>query len=298
MESLTERCGDAAAIIDAVRRHTEPRIMQAQGGPEFIVLPDGLTAESLKRFEDERRGAPERRKGVAVMTTLQSFCDHVKRFADEHSAVFAVDDPQAPQLIAVLDYHEQGAGGAPRFGEHRSVYRFPVSDEWKAWSAIGGQSIDQVQLAAHLEDHLDDVLDPAAVGESIKAFVAHHGVRLATPLRLKELSRGLSLKVDRRVVSVQNPSTGEARLSFEEAHTDDNGGDLAIPDGFALAIPVFRGGDLYQVPARLRYRVSRGSVSFSVALHRTDRVFEDAFEGALRLVEEATELPVYQGRPE
>lgn len=99
-------------------------------------------------------------------------------------------------------------------------------------------------------------------------------------------------------VSDLRPSTGEARIHFEETHAGEDGGELRVPGGFALGIPVFRGGDLYQVPVRLRYRVSKGAILWSIALHRTDRVFDHAFEQACRLVEEATGLPIYQGRPE
>lgn len=298
MEHEDERRGDAAAIIDEVRRHAEPRIMQAQDGTSFLVLPDSLTAESLKRFEDERRSHPERRRGTATLTTLQSFADHVSRFADEHSAVFANDDRSSPELLAVLDYHQRGAEGLPQFGEHRSLYRFPLSDEWKAWNALANQQLDQATLANHLEDHLDDVLSPDSVGDTVREFAERHGIALAGPVRLQELARGLSVRVDRKVTNLQNPSTGEARIHFEETHAGEDGGELKVPGGFALGIPVFRGGDLYQVPVRLRYRVSKGAILWSIALHRTDRVFDHAFEQACRLVEEATGLPIYQGRPE
>jgi len=298
MDYENESRGDAAAIIEEVRRHVDPRIMQTQDGTSFLVLPDGLSAESLKRFEDERRPNPERRRGTATLTTLQSFADHVSRFADDHSAVFASDDRERPELLAVLDYHQQGALGQPRFGEHRSLYRFPLSDEWRAWSALAGKSLDQATLANHLEDHLDDVLSPESVGETVKEFAERHGIALAGPLRLQELARGLSVRVDRKVTNLQNPSTGEARIHFEETHAGEDGGELKVPGGFALGIPVFRGGDLYQVPARLRYRVSKGLILWSIALHRTDRVFDHAFEQACRLVEEATGLPIFQGKPE
>lgn len=294
--------GNAAAVIAMVRDHVRPTTIQLEsdeeGGERIVAVPTGLRLESLKRFEDERRTHPERRAGTAELTTIQSFADHVKRFADDHSAIFAVDDRNAPELIAVLDYHEKTADGQPRFGHHRSRYRFPLSDEWKAWNAINGKTIDQAALAAHLEDHLDDVIDPAAVGETVETFAKRHGIALAGAARLQELARGLQVRVDRRVANIQNPSTGEARVYFEETHTDDVGGELKVPGGFALGIPVFRGGDLYQVPARLRYRVSKGAILWSIALHRTDRVFDHAFDGACSLVEEDTGLPVFHGRPE
>src|SRR5690348_16422519 len=92
-----------------------------------VALPKALELHSLKRFRDELAERPERRTGTAKLTTLESFCEHVARFADEHSAIFASEDPNSPKLEAVLDYHEKGSGGAPRFGKHRAVYFFPLS---------------------------------------------------------------------------------------------------------------------------------------------------------------------------
>lgn len=292
---------DAAAIIDAVRKLASPSTVDLPPNPEgarVLVLPPGLRLHSLKKYEDERRTHPERRVGTAELTTLGSFVDHVVRFSDQHSAVFADDNREHPELVAILDYHEDSAAGSPRFGTHRSRYRFPLSEEWQRWSRLSGKLVDQATLAAHLEDHLDDILDPAAVSDSIKEFAETHGIALASAARLQELARGLSIRIDRRVESVHNPSTGEARMLFEESHSDESGGELKIPTGFALAIPVFRGGGLYQIPVRLRYRVSKGQVRWSIALHRTDRVFDHAFAGACESVQEGTGRPLFFGRPE
>lgn len=97
--------------------------------------------------------------------------------------------------------------------------------------------------------------------------------------RLLELSRGLSVRVDSKVTQHINPSTGEAQLAYEETHGAKDGGVLKVPDGFVIAIPVFRGGPLYPMVCRLRYRVQRseGRVTWAIALHRADKVFEHAF---------------------
>ena len=67
---------------------------------------------------------------------------------------------------------------------------------------------------------------------------------------------------------------------------------------FLLAIPVFRGGDLYQIAVRLRYRVQGGAVSWSFELHGADRSFDHAFREACEDARARTELPLFYGQPE
>src|SRR5438128_2600182 len=71
----------------------------------YAVVPAGKSLTSVKKFIDEYRTEPERREGLAALTTLDSFIDHTKRFADDDSAVFAdVVSRTSAQLVSVLDY--------------------------------------------------------------------------------------------------------------------------------------------------------------------------------------------------
>jgi uncharacterized protein YfdQ (DUF2303 family) len=294
------------AIIDAVERlgvHTIVNVDRPDGPEQVpvIVLPKGKEVKSLKPLLDEFLEAPERRKGTSELRTLESFIAHAKRFADEHSALFAKDDPKSPTLTSVLNYHERGAenSAGPRFGDHRGVYAFPVSTEWAAWNALEGQSIQQGDLAEFLETHLLDILDVSKVGDGTKALAAELGLSLAGPQRILELSRNLNVNVEAKIVQVQNAASGEGTLSYAEEHKDGGGAPLKIPGGFIIAIPIFRAGPLYQIPVRLRYRARvGGQVTFFVSLHRADASFRDAFEESCTLAEAETGLPLYYGAPE
>lgn len=293
------------AAVEAVERLSKLERVQTEDG--LVVVPKGKQVVDLKPYVDARRDRPERRAGTAQFTQLASFVQHAQRFADGHSAIFAIDNPAAPKLMSVLDYHEgnhvdEDAGpveGKARFGQHRGVYNFPVSDEWKAWTSAPAQ-MAQDTFAAFLEERIADVLAPEAVGDKAKEFAGELGITLASPARLMELSRGLSVRVDSRVTNAANLSTGEVQLSYEESHTARDGGPLKVPGGFVIAIPVFRGGALYQIPVRLLYRVHRseGRVAWSVRLHRADRSFADAFKEAAEYAREATGLPLFYGTPE
>lgn len=64
-----------------------------------LVLPQGLQVHSLEQELAKYRDRPKRRTGTATAETLESFIELTKRFADADSAVFARDDPKAPQPI-------------------------------------------------------------------------------------------------------------------------------------------------------------------------------------------------------
>ena len=210
-----------------------------------------------------------------------------------------MDDPRAPRLIAVLDYHEQTAAGAPRFGAHRTEYAFPLSDEWKAWSSIVGKELSQAAFAEWLEERIADVMNPEGLGVGTLELAQALGIQLAGPTALLALSRGLSVRVDQKVTQAVNLSTGEASIGFEETHRDkDGGGPLKVPGGFAIALPVFRNGETFSVVARLRYRVREGAVLWRIVLHRADAVFDVAFREACAKAETETGVPLFYGQPE
>lgn len=300
-DTISNAATEAAAGYIAGRATAAVEAFEVGDEDHFAAVPHGVRLESLRPFEDERLEAPRRRSGTARLTTLDSLVEHIRRFMDAESIVFAIDDRSAPRLLAIYDYHESKTKeiNSPRFGVHRGEYRFPLSDEWNAWNELASsKGITQGELAAFLEDHLESVLDPKAVGENIDKFATTYGITLAGAARLTLLARSLSVHVEQKVVSAQNPDTGEARIVFEESHADDAGGPVKIPGGFAIAIPVFRSGPLYRIPVRLRYRVSRGAVTFTITPHGLDRVFDDAFNEAAAKVGEDTNLPVLFGTPE
>lgn len=294
---------EAAVIADIVKEHIEPRTMKVTADgktAEVLVLPRGLGAYSVKKYIDEFRTAPERRKGTSNLTELDSFIALTKRFLDEDSALFADRNPTAPSLVAVLDYHEMTAKGSPRFGTHRARYAFPLSDEWMAWTEGNGKWRSQADFAAFLEERIADVLDP--LGDSVLATTRALGERLlckfASPSRLMDLARGLSIRVNSIVANAQNLSSGEATIRFETTHSDDKGAPLDVPGAFVVQVPVFRSGAGYQIGARLRYHHKDGKLSWKYDLYRVTETFDHAFGEACERAAKETELPLYYGTPE
>jgi len=298
---------EAAAVAAVVQKNVEPRVID-------VKTPDGRTAQlllttnsegatsinSVKDYIAEYATHPERRTGTAEMTALASFIAHVNRFKDADSAIFANRDPKAPSLLAVIDYNPKGeeAEVEARFGEHRTNYAFPLSDEWIAWTSSNAKQFSQATFAEYIENRIADVTDPASAGDAAKDFVALLGAQFASPSGLLQLSRGLTVRVGLAVQNQANLGTGEASIRYEAKHTGEDGGPLLVPGAFLLAIPVFRGGARYQIATRLRYRVKDNQITWFYETYRADAVFDHAFNEACELAAKETALPLFMGAPE
>ena len=207
-----------------------------------VLAHDGLRVVPKSAFADYL-AHPERRTGTAVMTRLESFIEHVLRFKNCESVIFAKDDRSAPGLTAVLDYHDAGADGTPRFGKHRTTFNFPLSEEWKVWAKFNSTKMNMVEFAQFLEERINDVdyLDsPDDLNEDIQRFIGATGLdKIASPSRLVELSKNLQIHETSNVKAVHNPASGEGVIRFESEHTDAAGAPVDVPGLFIICIPVF-----------------------------------------------------------
>lgn len=262
---------------------------------------DGIRAVPKSVFSDYI-AHPERRHGIAAMTRLESFIAHVERFKNGQSVVFAKDDREAPGLTAVLDYHDAGAEGTPRFGGHRTTFRFPLSEEWKVWVKFNGTKMSMVEFAQFLEERVNDVDYLESIddlNEDIRRFIGATGLdKIASPSRLIELSKNLQIHEASTVKAVHNPASGEGIIRFESEHTDAAGQPVDVPGLFIICIPVFAHDGYYRIAARLRYRKTAEGILFWYDLWRTDLVFDHAFDQACERVKAETGLPLLIGAPE
>lgn len=265
-----------------------------------ILTPHGAKAIDLHEL-DAFRVKPIHRAGTAKHTRLDSFIAHVNRFKAPNSAVFAIDNAASPKLTAVFDYHPEGPDIVDaRFGAHRAVYEFPLSEEWKAWSKANGTVMSMADFAAFLEDHIVDVVaDAKPASAAAMDFIAKVGGDIAGPSKLIEIARTLQVNEASTLREARNLSTGETEVVFNSTHLDAAGNKLVVPNLFMICIPVFaRSPDYWQILARFRYRKSGEGIRFWFELWRIDLVFEEAFEGACKAVVEQTGLPMFVGTAE
>ena len=296
------------AFVDKIRTLGDTSTVDLSDGNKALAVPNGTSIVSLKKFLDEYRLAPERKKGQASALDVASFIALAIRGADAASVLFADDSNEAaPYLLAVLNYNQaQADGGAPAFGDHRIRYDFPQSEEWKAWADKDGDVMNQAEFAAFLEDRILDVIEPPKLSDfqddgevdSIIDLQRKLGGMFGGPSALLQLSRGMAVSVDLKVAGAANLQTGEARIQFEETHTDGVGAPLIVPSLFLIAIPVFKRGAPYRLACRLRYRVAGGKVVWFYQIYQPDASFLDAFKEAADKAAQETGLALYYGKPE
>jgi hypothetical protein len=298
-----EKCHDLIDTAAFVEKHLDPKLVDL-GTQKVLVVPKDAQLKSIKGLLDEYKTKPERIKGIARHTTLESFTDHAVRFADKESALFAHRDPKAPSLLAVYDYHPTvpDAGGVAaaeaRFSEHRSLYSFPVSDEWTTWNQYNGTKLDQGQFAEFLENHIHNVTDPLGALKETVAIMEMLLCKFTGPSGLMELARGLTVREASVVANQHKLGSGEVTFRYDTKHLDEAGAPLTVPGAFLLSIPVFRGGDNYQLAARLRYRLANGLLTWWYELHRARETFDHAFDQACEKAKTDTKLPLFYGSPE
>jgi uncharacterized protein YfdQ (DUF2303 family) len=264
-----------------------------------LVLPDGRTLTSVKPMLDAYLQKPERRTGTASLSDVQSFVDHITRFKSDSTVVFASPDPLRPDLVCVYDYYPKGPDNtATDWLMHRGHYAPALAASWRAWSGKHATTFSQAEFASFIEEHIQDVIVPNLDDPNLVTFATLVAGRFAEPSDLLALSRSLTVNVETTVKNAVQLSTGQISVTYEEQHKDGEGHPIDVPNLFQICVPVFYGGALYRIAARLRFRLSNHKILWSFLLVRPDLVFDSAFKGIVSTVVEQTGVPVMLGAPE
>lgn len=113
-------------------------------------------------------------------------------------------------------------------------------------------------------------------------------------VEMLKVARELHIRTKGTFQREVNPTTGDFILvNKNETET----GSTVIPRAFALAIPVFEGGERYQVEARVRFQLTGSGPMFSFTMHRRAEIERDAFDGVRQIIAVGTERPVLAGTP-
>lgn len=233
---------------------------------------------------DARLPGPRRRVGTVRLVEMASLILFVNRYGDDNTVIYA--DPDRLGFVAVIDDTPAGAvpaGAKPGAGtawrQNRASYDCPRSPEWLAWTQLDGQAMKQEQFADFLESRLEDM----TTGEG-----------LPKPIDVLAVARSLHIKTKGEFRKEVNPTNGDHILVCK---TETDTGSTAIPRAFLLAIPVFVGGERYQVEARIRFALVGGVPAFSYTLHRRKEIERDAFDGVRAQIAAGTSRLMLAGTP-
>lgn len=260
------------------------------GDGSFEIASMGQAALTAAREARELRllsaGGPDCREGTAQHQALGSFIDHANRFRAENSVIWA--DEAGRKLVAVLDYHEAGAAGAPRWGRHQSVYPCPLSEAWNAWGGLNGLTLSQEGFA-ELLDRRDRELSSGTFSAG-----AQDGKPAPTPADLVTLAANLETFSGQKVKKERDPGTQRTKLTL----TEESGVSVAPPAAFLINIPVFIDSAPQQLEVRLRVTVVDGLAKFQLRIQAAGDVLRQAFENLAEHAAEETKLTLFIGTPE
>lgn len=262
--------GDEQAVIDTALAAAEPKRL-AEEDVYSIVVPTGA---EHKVIDTERFGRrPDQVRGAYRPATVDSLIDYVKPFDDDGCAVWV--HPTSGAIEAVLNDN----AGEPGWGDHRAVLMLINTPEWDHWISRDGQLLSQQEFAEHVEGGVKEIIEPPAAD-------------------MLELAQSFHAATSIAFRSAHRISSGQVQVQYEEeidAKAGQGGREIEIPQEFELSLAPFVGEDPYKVIARLRYRVSAGTLKLGYKLDHPDRVKQDALEKiADRFREHFT---VYLGTP-
>ena len=290
--------------------------------PWVVTIPTGRTIENLtqQRLEAAQLFKPLRRKGTARLKDLDSLIAWANRFKGDSSVLFSDPDQSNPTLQCIANYH--GAGPSNSDGssgdstaehcDHRAVYDFPLSKEWRKWMGASGSPMDKDEMGEFLEANAKDIQDPTPNILGLRhddANIENWEKRLINTARqiegrygqlsqLLALSRHFQVYESTNLEVSSNRDTGEQSIQFTNEHKDKDGAPIKIPNLIIITIPVFEGGAAYRMPVRFRYRKKGSSLAFILTAYNPQAAFDDALSGAVQTAAEATGLEVFMGQPE
>lgn len=263
-----KECG-LSAVIEAGKLIGLPKTIEC-GVIPYAVVPKGAALESLEDYLER----PARARGQITAQSAETFSDYINRFKMDATVIFACQD--AFVLTGVIDWHTPGSAA---FCEHRVSYSCPRSLEWETWRGAHGKRMSQSDFAQFIEDNVVDVRAP-------------------TGADILEVSRNLQAKKKVEFSSALRLSDGSQQFTYAEIIDGTTSkGSIKVPEEFTLGIPVFLNGPLYEVRARLRYRIEGGNLQLWYELYRPEHIERDAFKAVCDDVNTATGITIWLGIP-
>jgi uncharacterized protein YfdQ (DUF2303 family) len=249
-------------------------IKQLNGGSPFVILEDNgeFSVHDLEKYAK----TPSRLRQTATFSDTESFVHYVNDFKDSGTRIFALFGDKGGQFDAVLDYHETPMD--PRWCDHVAIYSCPTTPEWDKWMKLNNAFMVQADFSDFVEDQRTAFSDPNA----------------ATML---EIARTLEASQTGKFESSINPSNGNKTLVYKDEVNASAGGSarIPIPSVITVRLQPFRRGAVYQLEARLLFRIRDGKVTFQYQLVRAHEIIEIALKEISSKIVDACGIVPYNG---
>jgi uncharacterized protein YfdQ (DUF2303 family) len=259
-------------------------LVEPGDGDAYCVTPQGTLLDLAGRYP------PTYIRQTVTLLNAASFTAYVNRFKTMDSLLFAnVTDSEAT-LTAILDYHALGKDDhhAQRCA-HRAVFTTKATAEWKVWLAANRKAMNQVEFATWLEDNANLFVSPEGSGapsggellELVRSLHGHQNARFNTNLRL---------------------NTGAYSVAYEEevevkGSLATKPGSLELPPIIMGGFSIFEGAAAYQVPARLKTRISDRRLVLFFETIALAKLIRESVDAIVAQVAEQTKIVPLIGTP-
>ncbi|WP_269491476.1 DUF2303 family protein [Acinetobacter baumannii] len=233
----------------------------------FVVIPEG---GKVHKF-DEVLDRPLNLQQSVNLHTAKDLISYVNRFADNNSVIFV--DVMAGKVKAILDYHEAvpvggyNSNALQRNCAHVAYFTVDKTTEFKKIENSSGQKFSQQDFALFLEDIMPCIAEPVAA-------------------ELYEIVQTLSANTKVDFKSGIRTNNGEVTLTYNETieATAGREGKLTIPEKITFGIQIHRGGEHYALPARFRYRITNGTITFWYDLDQLEKAIEKSMADTIEYI--------------
>jgi uncharacterized protein YfdQ (DUF2303 family) len=273
---MEANAADVALVATLAKDTVKVQVINSES-EHFAVIPNGYTLVSLREYQEYEK--PIKKHGTINVIDVPGMAGYFNRFADDDSMIFG--NPDKNTFTGVLDYHREAAADGQEC-RHRVVFTLRTTERWDTWKAANKQAMGQEQFANFIEDNLPDIFAP----DDKPDFPA--------AADMLEVSRTLQVTGGHTFNQQTNLKDGSRVFSYVENNSGVAGakGEVAVPDRFAIRLPIYMNQPSVTIECRLRYRINSGKMSMWFDMFRVDELMNKEFESARASVAAACEREV------
>lgn len=280
------KISETQAIIDLASKIQPIEIgSDVDANVRRVALPPDW---DLKELDDEEFLLfPRRKKGNASLKDIKSFIQYINRHSDDPCTTIFCDQDYSQSRVnftAIFNDHARqpldGGNSYPGWRDFTAKYTPTFSEEWRRWVGGNKRQFSQLDMAGFIEENLNDIA---------------HAEGMPTGSELLEMATSFESSQDMLFKSAIRLQNGGVNMSFVQDDDIQTLVRMKLFEKIAIGIPVFWGGDAYQIIARLRYKVKDGSLIFWYDLIRSDKVLEHATQEIIKKIEQETSVPMFMG---
>jgi len=267
-------------LVNRIRKALTPaQEVPTPDGNYLVAVADDHNLKDLEQFQDR----PNRVRQNTTFEDLDSFIAYVNRYALRNTVLYVSE--QAEKAVAFIDHHHKPVEVdedkdfiLPEWGDHKAVFGFPKTPEWKTWMHGNRKAMSQPQFASFIEDNLPDIVDPSQA-------------------EMLTLAREIQASTKGEFKSSFDERNGSFNLQYQkDIQGKTKNGDVEIPETFTVQVAPFRGSPFYELTARFRFRIEEdGELVIWYDLLRPHKAWEEAVGKVKTKLEDDLSLPVFLG---